>query len=292
MYCRAVTNVRLLQRLLPAPAHSYTYSGSCPKKSMSSSASAAGGEEAVVPMTSVLESIHEKMAAATEVAKAKGAHTHDPRLVAVSKTKPLSAILDAYAAGQRRFGENYVQELVEKAADPACPDDIEWHFIGTLQSNKAKLVAGAKGLAVIETITSVKLANMVEKALVAKGREDPLPVYVQVNTSGEEAKGGVAPEATSAIVAHIREQCPHLSFAGLMTIGEYGRVMEPGQTNPDFIKLVECRTAVAAAAGLENDDVEISMGMSGDYVHAIELGSTNVRVGSTIFGARQYANPK
>ena len=128
MYCRAVTNVRLLQRLLPAPAHSYTYSGSCPKKSMSSSASAAGGEEAVVPMTSVLESIHEKMAAATEVAKAKGAHTHDPRLVAVSKTKPLSAILDAYAAGQRRFGENYVQELVEKVRSPPPSPPSVWLF--------------------------------------------------------------------------------------------------------------------------------------------------------------------
>jgi len=280
-------NTRLLhlRRALSTTVHSYN----CTLQRTMASAAAGGSEDAIPSMESVLGSIHDKMGIATEVAKAKGAYTHDPRLVAVSKTKPLSAILEAYAAGQRRFGENYVQELVEKAADPACPDDIEWHFIGTLQSNKAKLVAGAKGLAVIETITSVKLANMVQKALVAAGRETPLQVYVQINTSGEESKGGVEPEDVAAIVAHIRENCPLLSFTGLMTIGEYGRVMQPGQTNPDFIKLVECRAEVAAAAGLQNDDVEVSMGMSGDYEHAIELGSTNVRVGSTIFGARVYA---
>jgi pyridoxal phosphate enzyme (YggS family) len=163
-------------------------------------------------------------------------------------------------------------------------------ILNVLQSNKAKLVAAAKGLAVVETISSIKLANTLEKALAAVGRETPLPVYVQVNTSGEEAKGGVPPAGCAAIVAHISGQCPHLQFTGLMTIGEYGRVMQPGEVNPDFVALAECRLQVAAAVGMEVAEVELSMGMSGDYEHAIELGSTNVRVGSTIFGARQYAN--
>jgi len=239
-------------------------------------------------IASAIAETNARAQAAVDAAKAKGTYTREPRLVAVSKTKPIEAVFAAYAAGQRHFGENYVQELVGKANHPDVPADIQWHFIGTLQSNKVKHVAALEQVAVIETITSIKLANAVNK--VAGGREGAkvMDVFVQINTSGEENKGGIAPDESASLVKHIMDSCPHINFAGLMTIGEYGRVIKPGETNPDFEKLAECRTALAAELNLAANDIELSMGMSGDFEHAIELGSTNVRVGSTIFGARNY----
>ena len=107
-----------------------------------------------------------------------------PRLVSVSKTKPSSDIQLLYEAGHRSFGENYIQELVEKAA--ALPKDIQWHFIGSLQSNKCKALAVVESLAVVETIDSVKKAQAMDKACAS--RANPLPIFVQVNTSGEECE--------------------------------------------------------------------------------------------------------
>lgn len=252
---------------------------------MSSSAS-----QETSDVEAAIKSVRSRMGASVEVAKAKGTFTKDPRLVAVSKTKPLEQIIEAFHAGQTIFGENYVQELVEKANNPDIPDGLQWHFIGTLQSNKAKLIAGLPRLAMVETVTSVKLANMLNK-LVGQLREDmPLSVMVQINTSGEENKGGVTPGEGGDLAKHIVDNCPNLSFKGVMTIGEYGRVVKEGEVNVDFQKLVECRQQVAAKLGVPADDVEVSMGMSGDFEHAIEVGSTNIRVGSTIFGARNYAN--
>jgi len=223
-----------------------------------------------------------------DAAVAKAAHppVRPPRLVAVSKTKPLAAIAAAHAAGQRRFGENYVQELVGKANDVDVPAGIEWHFIGTLQSNKAKVVAAVPGLAMVETVTSEKVAKLLQKAVASGPRPDPLAVMVQVNTSGEENKGGVEPDKCAALVASIKNNCPNLTLAGLMTIGQYGRVTGPGEVNPDFELLVKVKQEVCTELELDPAEMELSMGMSGDYEHAIDLGSTNVRVGSTIFGAR------
>jgi pyridoxal phosphate enzyme (YggS family) len=218
-----------------------------------------------------------------------------PRLVAVSKLQPVSAILAAYSQGCRHFGENYVQELLEKA--PQCPPDINWHFIGQLQSNKAKaLVAGVPNLWAVESVDSVKLAQLLEKAAAARGQSGggeggeggkggelpPLHVYVQVNTSGEEQKGGVAPGESEALVRFIVEQCPHLRVLGLMTIGKLGEV-----ASEYFDRLVSEREAVAQALGVEPASLELSMGMSSDFELATERGSTNVRVGSAIFGARE-----
>lgn len=206
------------------------------------------------------------------------------RLVAVSKTKPAAAVQEAYDAGHRDFGENYVQELIEKA--PVLPSDIRWHFIGHLQSNKVKaLVEGVPSLAAVETVDSEKLATKLNAAIAAAGRP-ALPVFVQVNTSGEESKHGLDPGApTVALAQHIAEQCPNLRLAGLMTIG-----MPDYSSRPEnFECLARCRAEVAAALGAAESDFELSMGMSGDFEAAIEMGSTNVRVGSTIFGARQYA---
>jgi len=142
--------------------------------------------------------------------------------VAVSKTKPNELLQEVYDAGQRAFGENYVQELVEKA--PALPADIEWHFIGKLQSNKCKmLVQGVPNLRVLETLDSEKLANKLQTAVVNSTRDTPLGVMIQVNTSPwEGTKNGILPEDVPAVAQHLARACPNLELLGLMTIGAPG----------------------------------------------------------------------
>lgn len=212
---------------------------------------------------------------------AAAANRSPPRLVAVSKTKPVPLLLEAYEAGMRDFGENYVQELVEKA--PQMPSDVSWRFIGKLQSNKAKLlVQGVPSLAVVETLDSVKLADRLQKAVEAGGRDTPLGVMVQVNTSPwEGSKGGVLPEEAGALAEHVQARCPGLVLEGLMTIGA------PGEASC-FRTLLSCRDAVAARLDVPAAALELSMGMSGDFEAAIAHGSDSVRVGSSIFGARDY----
>ncbi len=213
---------------------------------------------------------------------ASSPHRH-PRVVAVSKMKPVEDLQAAYDAGQRDFGENYVQEIVEKAAE--MPGDVRWRFIGHLQSNKARLLLeGVPSLQCIETVDTEKLANKLNTTVDALGRP-PLECFVQVNTSGEESKHGVDPSAVVELCTHIARHCPHLRLGGLMTIGMPDYTSRP----ENFSMLASCRDAVAEALGLEPSSLELSMGMSGDYVAAVEMGSTNVRVGSTIFGARDYS---
>jgi pyridoxal phosphate enzyme (YggS family) len=223
-----------------------------------------------------------QVAARVRAAAQRVGQERSPRLVAVSKTKPAEAVAEAYAAGQRDFGENYVQELLDKA--PTLPADIRWHFIGHLQSNKAKaLVEGVPNLSMVETVDSVKLAGKLDAAVAGAGRA-PLAVLLQVNTSGEESKHGVGPEEVGDLARQVAASCPHLQVAGLMTIGQPDYSSRP----ENFTSLVECRRRVAAALGVPEASLELSMGMSGDFEQAIEMGSSNVRVGSTIFGARQY----
>ncbi|KAL2253306.1 UNVERIFIED_CONTAM: Pyridoxal phosphate homeostasis protein [Sesamum indicum] len=204
------------------------------------------------------------------------------RVVAVSKTKPVPLLRQVYDAGHRCFGENYVQELVEKA--PQLPEDIEWHFIGNLQSNKVKtLLTGVPNLAMVETVDDEKIANHLNRAIGNIGRK-PLKVLVQVNTSGEESKSGVEPAGCVDLVKHISMNCPNLEFCGLMTIG----MPDYTSTPENFKTLASCRSEVCKALGIAEEQCELSMGMSGDFELAIEMGSTNVRIGSTIFGAREY----
>lgn len=210
-----------------------------------------------------------------------------PTLVAVSKTKPVAAVQEAYDAGQRSFGENYVQELVAKA--PVLPKDIRWSFIGPLQTNKAKLLlTNVPWLYCVETVATVKLAKRLDKVCAALTRETPLKVLVQVNTSGEEAKSGVQPEECVNMVKFVAEECKALEFAGLMTIGRAG-----DDTGECFECLMKCREQVLEQLGKLGgvpaaDDFVMSMGMSADHLLAIQMGSTSVRVGSSIFGARDY----
>lgn len=170
-----------------------------------------------------------------------------PRLVAVSKTKPIDMIIEAYESGQRHFGENYVQEMADKAVDPMimdkCPD-IQWHFIGTVQTNKVAKIVKTPNLTVVETIASLKLADKFQSSCQANKVEN-LGVMVQVNTSGEENKGGIEPGDVVNVVKHIKDKCPNLKFQGLMTIGALAHSMasktaEQG-ANPDFLTLLDCR---------------------------------------------------
>ncbi|RPD60151.1 hypothetical protein L226DRAFT_67392 [Lentinus tigrinus ALCF2SS1-7] len=232
--------------------------------------------------------------------------TSQPTLVAVSKYKPASDILACYDEGQLDFGENYVQELVEKAAQ--LPQDIRWHFIGTFQSNKAKILASIPNLYALQTLHSAKGATALNKVLSAD--RPALNVFLQVNTSGEESKSGVHPlvrdapesEVDSAelvqIAKHILTECPHLRLQGLMTIGSLSESLSKEKENEDFRRLVATREvleATLARAGFPKDSGKwgdesgrllLSMGMSSDFEAALAAGSDIVRVGTGIFGSR------
>ena len=259
--------------------------------------------EATVDVAANLDFVRQQLEATAKEAM------RDPssvRLVAVSKTKPLELIKDAYEHGQRVFGENYVQELVEKAktlGEEAEKNekyrDLEWHFIGALQSNKANLLVKSVvpfGKLTVETVSSLKLAKKLDNAMddetLQAGRDvggsdgpKKLDVFVQVNTSGEESKSGVSPNEVADLCQQISQDCSHLNVRGVMTIGAPGDV-------ECLEKLASCREAAANALGVSADLLELSMGMSDDFEAAIRKGSTNVRVGSTIFGARDYSNKK
>ncbi|CAL5183942.1 unnamed protein product [Lathyrus oleraceus] len=204
------------------------------------------------------------------------------RVVAASKTKPVSVLRQVYDAGHRFFGENYVQEIIDKA--PQLPEDIEWHFIGNLQSNKVKpLLAGVPNLAYVETVDDEKIANLLDRAVAKIGRK-PLKVFVEVNTSGETSKFGVEPALCLDLVRHIVTNCPNLEFCGLMTIG----MLDYSSTPENFKTLSKCRTEVCEAIGIPEAQCELSMGMTADFEQAIEMGSTTVRIGTAIFGPREY----
>ncbi|KAK5666227.1 hypothetical protein QVD99_006994 [Batrachochytrium dendrobatidis] len=191
------------------------------------------------------------------------------RLVAVSKTKPASDIAAAYELGHRHFGENYVQELVEKAS--ILPSDIHWHFIGSIQSNKCKALADVPNLWTIETIDSSKKALTMNKA--CQKLASPLRVFLQINTSGEATKSGILPSNCVMTAKEILDECDKLELIGLMCIGAPHNAKN--DRNPDFDLLVECKQQIEAAFGMSG--LELSMGMSDDFESAIEYGSTNIR---------------
>ncbi|KAK9092018.1 hypothetical protein Syun_026929 [Stephania yunnanensis] len=228
---------------------------------------------------SALRSVLHRVRAAAERSGRVSDHI---RVVAVSKTKPVSLIRDVYDSGHRCFGENYVQELIDKA--PQLPEDIEWHFVGHLQSNKVKsLLAAVPNLAMVQTVDNEKIANHLDRFVASIGRR-PLNVLVQVNTSGEASKSGVEPSDCVELARHLKLSCPNLVFSGLMTIG----MKDYTSTPENFKVLSNCRANVCSALGISEEQCELSMGMSGDFEQAIEMGSTSVRIGSTIFGPREY----
>ena len=189
-------------------------------------------------------------------------------LIAVSKVKPAEDIRAAYEAGQRDFGENYLQELQQKAPALADLPDIRFHFIGKLQSNKTRPVAGL--CHTVHTVESVKIARRLNDQT-----ERPLDVFLEVKLSGEESKGGMQPEAVAEVAAFVRE-CNNLRLQGLMTMPPWSD--DPEAARPLFRKLRE----LAEKNGLRR----LSMGMSHDLETAVEEGATHVRIGTAIFGKR------
>ncbi|KAG8418817.1 hypothetical protein J3459_012001 [Metarhizium acridum] len=221
------------------------------------------------------------------------ANTPQVRLVAVSKLKPVNDILALHQApaSHRHFGENYTQELTQKAQ--LLPKTVQWHFIGGLQSGHCKTLAKIPNLFCVSSVDTLKKANLLNTARGALLASDPslpkLSVHVQVNTSGEEAKSGCAPgEETVALCREIIGNCPNLHLLGLMTIGAIARskATTAENENEDFIALKEQRDLVARELALDHGTLELSMGMSEDFEGAVVLGSGEVRVGSTIFGTR------
>jgi pyridoxal phosphate enzyme (YggS family) len=220
----------------------------------------------------------------------------------VSKLKPPADILALHQPRntseppQFHFGENYVQELIDKA--DRLPKSIQWHMIGGLQSNKCKQLAQSiPNLYCVSSVDSAKKADQLEKGrkIMLQGDYSVtgpgpqlLKVMVQVNTSGEESKSGVAPKDALKLCQHILKECLHLELAGFMTIGAIARSQEttPENENEDFLVLRETRDQVAKELGMDPDMLKLSMGMSADFEGAIAMGSDEVRVGSEIFGAR------
>lgn len=226
----------------------------------------------------------------------------------MSKLKPANDILavhqpvDPAVSAVTHFGENYAQELTQKAQ--ILPPSINWHFIGGLQSSHAKKLARIPNLYCVSSVDSLKKAQLLNAAradLIASASASTTPsaapsvtpppklnVHVQVNTSGEEAKSGTVPgDDTVELCAAIERDCPALHLLGLMTIGAIGRsqatTTEGG--NEDFETLREQRDIVRTRLGIERH-LELSMGMSEDFEGAIAMGSDEVRIGSTIFGER------
>ena len=224
---------------------------------------------------SVAENLAAVRARVDRAARDSGRDPGGVRLVAVSKTKPVEAIREAYAAGQRDFGENYVQELQEKAAALGDLPDLRWHMIGHLQRNKAKVVA--KLASCLHTLDSVRLAEELGKRAAEARRE--LDVLVEVNVGGEAQKSGCAPEELALVLA-AAEAAPRLVLAGLMTVPPHTE--DPAGARPFFDRLVALRDAHGGSARLP----ELSMGMTHDLEHAVAAGATWVRVGTAIFGER------
>lgn len=207
-------------------------------------------------------------------------------LLAVSKLKPASDIQILYDHGVRHFGENYVQELIEKSK--ILPGDIHWHFIGGLQTNKCKDLAKVPNLSFVETIDSLKKAKKLNEAR-SKYNPDasPLACNVQINTSSEEQKSGLQQEQEifDVIRFFLDENTKHITLNGLMTIGSRDTSHSDNATeeNEDFKRLVEWKGKIDSAFGT---NLKLSMGMSSDYQQAIRQGSCEIRIGTDIFGAR------
>jgi len=223
-----------------------------------------------------LAQVHARIAAACERV---GRDPASVRLLPVSKTKPETAIRLAYAAGCRLLGENKPQEAYQKWQATQDLDALGWSVIGHLQTNKAKYVA--RFASEFQALDSIRLAEILNKRLEIENRE--LDVFVQVNTSGEASKFGLAPKDVAAFLQAL-PQFPRLKVRGLMTLALLSA--EPDQVRPCFVLLRQLRDDLRPSVPKSMSLDELSMGMSGDYEIAIEEGATVVRVGQAIFGAR------
>ncbi|MFY2072806.1 YggS family pyridoxal phosphate-dependent enzyme [Achromobacter xylosoxidans] len=229
-----------------------------------------------------LAGIRQRIAQACERA---GRAPDSVTLLPVSKTFEVDAIREAMVLGLARFGENKTQELRQKAAALAG-QGLQWVLIGHLQTNKAK--DAARDAAELQSLDRIDLAEALHRRLVLEGRT--LDVLVQVKTSSEPSKYGMAPGEVSAFLRRIVAEFPTLRVRGLMTMAVNSP--DPGEVRACFRSLRELRDQLRQEA-IEGVSLErLSMGMSGDFELAIEEGSTEVRIGTAIFGARSYPDPQ
>lgn len=223
-------------------------------------------------MATTAERIADVQARITDAARRSGRSPEEVTLVAVTKTVPVERIREAVEAGLKDFGENYVQEALPKLA--ALGNDVRWHFIGHLQSNKARLVAGA--FALIHSLDSVALAEELNKRAANAGVTQN--VLIEVRLDPAETKTGVLPEELGVLTDTVMA-LPHLRLQGLM--GMPPLFADPEESRPYFAHLRELSEILPEGARRE-----LSMGMSTDFEVAIEEGATIVRVGTAIFGPR------
>lgn len=200
-------------------------------------------------------------------------------LIAVSKTKPLSMLKEAYQLGIRDFGENKVQELVDKYEQ--MPKDIRWHMIGHLQRNKVKYIVDK--VALIHSVDSIRLLETIETE--AAKKQCTVNVLIEVNIAGEQSKFGIHPDELEGVMHEI-DRFSHVNIRGLMTIAPY---VENAEENRIYFSRLRKLSVDIMSKNIDNRNVSIlSMGMSGDYMVAIDEGATMVRVGTGIFGERRY----
>mgnify|MGYP000937525513 FL=1 len=223
-----------------------------------------------------LEEVRKNIEAAC---KRAGRDPKEVTLIAVSKTKPVPMLEEAYEAGARDFGENKVQELCSKMEQ--LPSDIRWHMIGHLQRNKVKYIVGK-----VELIHSVDTYRLAEEINIqAKKQNVIVPILVEVNIAHEESKFGISAEDAILLVEEI-SKLENIRIKGLMTIAPY---VENPEDNRLYFRKIKQLSVDITNKNIDNVSMEIlSMGMTGDYEVAIEEGATMVRVGTGIFGARNY----
>ena len=209
-----------------------------------------------------------------------GRQRDDVTLIAVSKTKPVETLKEAYDLGVRVFGENKVQELTDKYE--ALPKDIQWHMIGHLQRNKVKYIIDK--VALIHSVDSIRLAETIEKE--AAKHNITANILIEVNVAKEESKFGLMPEELEELIDKIKD-FNHIQVKGLMTIAPF---VENPETNREIFRSLRKLSVDISNKNVDNVNVSIlSMGMTNDYTVAVEEGATMVRVGTGIFGARNYA---
>lgn len=223
-----------------------------------------------------LKEVEQKITAACERC---GRKRDEVALIAVSKTKPVSMLLEAYEYGCRDFGENKVQELLDKSDQ--LPKDIRWHMIGHLQTNKVKYIVDK--VYMIHSVDSLHLASVISREACKKNVT--VRILIEVNVAKEESKFGIALEQAAAFVQEIAK-LPNISIQGLMTIAPY---VENAEENRQYFALLRQLSVDIMQENVDNVNMSmLSMGMTGDYATAIEEGATYVRVGTGIFGERQY----
>lgn len=216
----------------------------------------------------------------TRVCEETGRNRGEVTLIAVSKTKPIEMLQEAYDAGCRDFGENKVQELLDKYE--ALPKDIRWHMIGHLQRNKVKYIVDKAAL--IHSVDSLRLAEEISKEAVKKNVS--VNILIEVNAAGEETKFGTTFDEAKYLVREA-SKLPNLHIKGLMTIAPM--VGNP-EENRRFFQQLKKLSVDITAENIDNVDMEVlSMGMTGDYTVAVSEGATLVRVGTGIFGERDYS---